>query len=223
MTEIAFHAAPPSASGPRVLCVMLPGLMMTPADFLAAGFIDDAQQGPGHVDVVIPAFRSDDYLQGTFSRLLDAEILGPARAKGYRRIVCLGISLGGFGAVLHGAQGGCADLDRLILLAPFLSNPGTLVEVQQAGGLRAWAPMPRAPGDIERPALLWLKSHIASGRTPSVQLGYGSADRFVQASALLAELLPGEAVAINDGGHDWPTWRALWRVILERTPLAGQG
>jgi pimeloyl-ACP methyl ester carboxylesterase len=159
-------------------------------------------------------------LDQSFSATLRAEILEPARRR-YRRIVVLGISLGGLGAVLH-AQRHPHDFDRLVLLAPFLGNPGTLAEVQRGGGFAAWTPGTLAPGDIERPALLWLRSHIAAGHAPAIRLGYGRGDRFVQASSLLAELLPGESVVTVEGGHDWPTWRALWHMMLARFPLDGR-
>jgi hypothetical protein len=217
--DSAFHRASGSSDA-RVLCLMLPGLQMKPTDFQAGGLIADAQSGDAPVDVMVPALKADDYLDQGFSATLHTEILESARRR-YRRIVVLGISLGGLGAVLH-AQHHCQDFDRLVLLAPFLGNPGTLAEVQRGGGLGRWAPGALAPGDIERPALLWLRSHIAMGQTPSVQLGYGRGDRFVQASKLLAELLPGGSVVTVDGGHDWPTWRALWRLILARFPLDRQ-
>ena len=197
---------------------MLPGLGMKPEDFLAAGFVDATQANGAPVDVVIPAIHANDYLDAGISDALAAAVLRPARSKGYAQIICLGISLGAFGAVLQ-AQRQPGSFDRLIFLAPFLGNPGTLAEVAKAGGLGPWIPDTMAPGDIERPALLWLKSHIAGGALPPIHLGYGRSDRFVQASQLLGAVLGEEHVVTTEGAHDWPTWRALWRLILERFPL----
>jgi pimeloyl-ACP methyl ester carboxylesterase len=208
----------PRGSGPRTLVVMLPGLQMKPEDFVAEGLVAAAQESGAPVDVAIPAIQADDYFEAGLPEALAEGIVEPARARGYAQIACLGISLGAMGAVRH-AQRRPGDFDRLVLLAPFLGNPGTLAEVARAGGLAVWNPGALAPGDIERPALLWLKNHIRAGGSPPVHLGYGRSDRFVQASALVAELLAEGSVVTAEGAHDWPTWAVLWRLILARFPL----
>ena len=97
------------------------------------------------------------------------------------------------------------------------STGTVLLGVDPASALITFGNM--APGDIERPALLWLKSHIAGGAVPPIHLGYGRSDRFVQASQLLGAVLGEERVVTTEWAHDWPTWQTLWRMILERFPL----
>jgi hypothetical protein len=48
-------------------------------------------------------------------------------------------------------------------------------------------------------------------------LGYGREDRFAQAHALMAEALGPDAAHVVSGGHDWPTWIALWEYFLDST------
>jgi hypothetical protein len=38
---------------------------------------------------------------------------------------------------------------------------------------------------------------------------------------MLADLLPNDRVVIAAGGHDWETWTALWRQVLDMQPFAG--
>jgi pimeloyl-ACP methyl ester carboxylesterase len=125
--------------------------------------------------------------------------------------------LGGIGALLHARAypGGVAGI---VLLSPFLGTPGLIAEVAEAGGLGAWQPGEVAANDVERQVLAWL----ATLRRPPLQLylGYGRDDRFARGQALLAEHLPSDRVVLADGGHDWPTWRGLWRRILALNPFA---
>ena len=55
---------------------------------------------------------------------------------------------------------------------------------------------------------------------PPVYLGFGDADRYAAPSRMLARGLPPERVVVLPGGHDWPTWLQLWRVLLAKLPFA---
>jgi enterochelin esterase-like enzyme len=44
-------------------------------------------------------------------------------------------------------------------------------------------------------------------------LAFGSKDRLVAGQRLLAALLPPRDVLEVPGGHEWTTWRALWRQL----------
>ena len=123
-----------------------------------------------------------------------------------------GISLGGMGAALY-ARAHPGAVAGLLLLAPFFAVRGTIAEVTRAGGLETWQPGAIAPEDDERALLAWLKGWRAPGG-PAIWLGYGLQDRYAPASALLAARLAGEHVLTMPGGHDWPTWQALWPGML---------
>jgi hypothetical protein len=49
---------------------------------------------------------------------------------------------------------------------------------------------------------------------PRIVLGYGLQDRTVRGLGLVAGVLPGDHVFTSSGGHDWRTWKRLWRAML---------
>jgi pimeloyl-ACP methyl ester carboxylesterase len=133
----------------------------------------------------------------------------------------MGISLGGMGALIY-ARAHPAEIDGVVLLAPFLATRGVMAELTRAGGWSGWQPGELKPGDYERELLAWLKAYQpATTGLPQLHLGYGTHDRFAAASELLAErLLPADVVAIA-GGHDWTTWINLWQRLLDRGLFGG--
>ena len=155
------------------------------------------------------------------SGLLAADILGPARARNYRRIWLMGISLGAMGALTYTREHP-ADIEGVVLLAPFLATRGVVAEVVRAGGWAGWQPGLIEPADYEREMLAWLKEYRAAGAGfPALHLGYGTQDRFATTSELMAERLPAAHVVSAAGGHDWATWLAVWRQLLDRGILGG--
>jgi pimeloyl-ACP methyl ester carboxylesterase len=147
----------------------------------------------------------------------------PARREGYREIWLVGVSLGGMGALAH-ARDYPEATTGLILLAPFLGTRGTVAEVGRAGGLGAWEPDAATREHPDGALLFWLKT---SGRAPivapEVHLGYGRDDRFGAASRLLESRLPASRVVSVEGGHDWPTWRRLWPMLIAASGLPRAG
>jgi pimeloyl-ACP methyl ester carboxylesterase len=204
----------------RILLLALPGAGMQPEDFTTAGFDRLLLDRGLPVDLLAADIDSGLYLDNVVPERIHAEFVLPARQRGYRRIWLLAISLGGMGALQY-LRAHPGEIEGAILIAPFLGTRGLIAEVARDGGLAAWRPGPLAPGDIERPLLLWLRTQnfMAAG-PPAVYLGCGRDDRFAPASALLAACLPPERVAAAAGGHDWPTWTRLWRLMLARRPFA---
>jgi hypothetical protein len=74
---------------------------------------------------------------------------------------------------------------------------GELAESE--GELRAWRVLQRLAGEF--PSRVWL--------------GYGLQDRFASGLSLMAASLSAGQVITLMGGHDWPTWRALWEAMLQ--------
>ncbi|MBL0716042.1 MAG: hypothetical protein JJV98_20340 [Desulfosarcina sp.] len=48
-----------------------------------------------------------------------------------------------------------------------------------------------------------------------IDLGFGMEDDYAAAQALLADVLPEDRVVRIHGGHDYPTFKALWERFLE--------
>ncbi len=219
------HYPAPGCAENRLLLVMLPGVGIEAGEFFEHGMVAAAQahgqeQKLG-VDVAALRPALELYLDGEIGPALHRSVIEPARTQGYARIWLLGISLGGMGA-LHYAAGHAAEIEGLILLAPFLGTRGTVAELAQAGGLKAWDPAQTAATDLEQRTLLWLRDLLnRPARAPAIYLGYAQRDRFAPGHRLLADVLPEKNVVTAEGGHDWDSWARLWRLLLERAPFSG--
>jgi len=200
----------------RRLVIALPGLRVKPEDFEINGFIAALK---GKAEMTVPPIGPNDYIERDFAETLKARVIAPARDAGYGRIALLALSSGALGALRYVTRFE-ADIEGLIFLAPFLANPGTIAEVERAGGLASWTPGQLSVTDIERPGLLWLKKRAAEGRGPWLHLAFGTEDRFQSGARLLAEVTPAGSVTSCPGGHDWPTWIQLWTTMLDHLPIA---
>ena len=203
--------ARPAERASDTLVVMLPGRGDRGPDFVAERFLDI---GDGHgFDMIAADAHFGYYIGRSMVERLRADVIEPARERGYERIWLLGISAGGLGANLY-ARAHPEHIDGLILLAPYPGDEALVASIKEAGGLRAWSGETTLGRDFERKTWRWLKQATADPGAPRIVLGYGRGDRFARAAALLGEALPPERVFTVDGGHRWPVWRALWRDIL---------
>lgn len=218
--NLVYHPSP-RRGDERALLILLPGFDMTAADVSAQGFVAALHEGEDAVDLVIAEPPLDSYLDGTVTRCL-LEAIAQERRRAYRRVWLGGISLGCFAALLAAAAM-AEPVDGVLLLSPYLGSPGFIAEVERAGGIAAWQAGTIAENDGERRLLAWLHAHrVAEGQRPRLLLGYGRSDRFVAAAELLAARMPAAQVHAIEGGHDWPTWTALWRRLLETRPFSAR-
>lgn len=202
---------------------MLPGAGIGVGDFAEHGMVAAVQEQRLAIDIVATCPALDLYLDGTIAEALHCSIVEPALAQGYRRFWFLGISLGGLGALLYTSIH-TTQVEGLVLLAPFLGTQGTVAELAEAGGLASWSPSRSSVTKTEQRFLVWLQGFLAKRPAcPALYLGYGRRDRFAQGHRMLAEQLPGDRVVTIEGGHDWGTWLALWRQLLDATPFATKG
>ncbi len=208
----------PERADDTLALVMLPGARNTPGQLVEHGFIRAMRERSLPVDAIALDAHSDYYLERSRIERLLHETLDAVKALGYRRIWLMGISLGGLGSMLCATQR-AADIEGVLLLAPFLGTRGVIAEVAKAGGLRRW--QRQDDGDHERAFLSRLRaSAFHAPNFPRVFLGYGRDDHYMAASELLAECLPPHRVISTPGGHDWPTWRTLWDGLLHKSPFS---
>lgn len=209
------------SSRPETLLVMLPGASSLPEEFLREGFVRTLRERRLAVDVVLVDAHPGYYKDRTILERLQADVVAPARAKGYRKIWLVGVSLGGFGALIQ-ALAQPTDADGLMLLAPYLGERRVTEAVQSDGGLKAWrgtAP-DSAPDDMNLRLWRWLQVYGTDpALRPPLYLGYALGDRLAPPIELLAASLPSERVFTTPGGHDWPEWRLLWNRMLEQAPF----
>jgi pimeloyl-ACP methyl ester carboxylesterase len=212
---------PASSNGPgHTLIVFMPGSQEVPQDIVREGFVDQVRARHPGVDVVVADAHMGYFRNGSFEARLRADVIEPARARGYRSIWLAGISLGGMGSLLY-AKSAPGEIDGLIALAPFIGSPGVLGEVAEAGGLARWQPgLPLQPGDFQRDLLRWLKGYgDPTQARPLLYIGYGTRDRLAPFPGLFDGLLPADRLLSAPGGHDWAPWKAMWVDALERAPL----
>jgi len=187
-------------------------------DFEQEGFIDVMRTAGVRADVVTVDAHLGYYYNRTVLERLEADVIVPARAKGYRRILLVGVSLGGLGALLH-ERDFPGSVDGLVVLAPYLGREGSLFkQIAAAGGPQAWAVgRDLSAGEVEEQIWAFLGSR--SQLLPPTWLSYGRGDDFAGGHNMLARLLPAVRVRSIEGGHDWPTWRALWQEVCRDTVL----
>lgn len=198
----------PAGTTATQLWVMLPGAYMKPADFVEAGFVDALRSRGLPHDVALLEANLAEVADGSALQFLQDYLRTEAAVPG-RRVCLLGISLGAHLAMACLARGsqdagpvGCA-----VLLAPYLGPRDVVAEVAASTG-------PLAAGDIDREIWQWLRTRAAGGC--ELYLGYGSADRFAGAHALMAQTLPASHVDVQPGAHTWPVWTTLWNRHLEQ-------
>lgn len=213
---------PPPRSGARLnvleiaagttadtLLVLLAGAYDPPQAFVQGGFIDALRASGRAVDLVLVESDLAAVCDGSFAARIECEILQPARARSHRRLLTGGISIGALSALMH-ADALPGGADGLLLLAPYPGDRTVTREIAAAGGLRAWRPADDYPANDERRGWRALRNLAAGGKVP-LWLGYGAGDRFAAGHALMAAALPEKNVCALPGGHDWPTWLALWQ------------
>ena len=199
------------------LLVLLPGRYDHPQDLVKNGLVQAVRERGLDADIAIPDLHFGYYIRRTAVDRLQEDVIRPAREKGYRHIRLAGISVGGFGALLH-AQMHPGMVDELMLIAPYLGESRIHHEIVRAGGLEAWDPGQWTADDYERTLWAWLRRQGGAPK-PVLSLGYGRSDSFASSNRLLAAVLPGERVTSVPGGHDWAPWLQVWETLLDRRPL----
>lgn len=204
------------------LFIVLPGMMDEPKDFVREGFFEILHKEMPDADAIAVDAHFKYYKNRTLLTRLKADVIEPARAKGYRKIWLMGVSMGGLGSLLY-LQKHADTIDGVFVLAPFLGKEKLTKPIREAKGLEAWqCKMPECADAAGKEDYLielwhWLKTeyfpHIDA--MPPLYLGYGTEDKFATANELLARELPAERVLTTSGGHDWPPWRMLWTHFLD--------
>ena len=214
----------PAQPGQRAdtLLVLLPGAYDTPQDFEREGFVAAVRQRGLPIDLLLLDAHTGYYTsQQIVDRLLN-EVVQPARAEGYARIWLIGISLGGYGALMF-SRAHANLVDGVFVMAAFLGRRDLPAAIGQAGGLRAWDGELEG-ADVHDLALWrWLRERAlgpATQRAP-LWIGYGEDDRFVASNRLIAATLPPAQVLVTEGGHAWAPWRRLWDRFLDQQPWQG--
>jgi pimeloyl-ACP methyl ester carboxylesterase len=193
------------------LVVFLPGRGDRPQDLVKADLAESLHKAGADVDCVIVDAHLGYYLNHSVIDRLYEEVLLPARRAGYRRITLVGFSLGAVGS-LFALRDHPQYVDHVVLLGPFAGEDGRVLSAVASG--KSVAKLPDGP-EFERELWRFVQSPTHAGK---VWMGAGTSDRLGRGQRLLAEHLPTGHVRFIRGGHDWSTWRRLWRDWACRLP-----
>ena len=209
------HASPPA----KCLFVFLPGMGDRAETFEQRGFVEALRGRSLSVDIRASDATFGYYRKGTFLERFEADVIAPAKARGYQEIWLAGPSMGGFGSLFY-ARAHTADITGVLAIAPFLGDKELIAEIAAAGGLENWRAPPRVeqmnPDNYQREMWRWFQA-VAQGRetAPLIFVGYGTADRLGAADSLLTAELPPARVFLTDGAHEWPAWRRVLESFLD--------
>lgn len=195
--------------GSSVLLVLFHGRGDGAKRFFDEGFDRVAAQTGRRFDLVSVEAHLGYYVRGQLEIRIGADVLGPARARGYEEIWLVGTSMGGLGA-LACAQRHPEAVDGVILLAPYLGSRRILEHVEKGTPLAG-----ELGGEDLRTKEMWdwiLQTPAAQRQ--AVLVGVGDRDPFLPANRLLGSFQPPGHFETTPGGHDWNTWKSLFRWAL---------
>jgi pimeloyl-ACP methyl ester carboxylesterase len=213
-----------AAGHARCLVVFLPGLGDDADDFERNGLVADVQRRGLSVDMIAASATIGYYARGTFLARLAADVVGPARGRGYAEIWLVGNSMGGLGTVYY-ARAHTAEVTGVLALAPYLGDRDLTHEIDDQGGLAGWQAPPRVAAmtedNYQRELWRWLQAVIRGQEPgPDLYLGFGMSDKLAFQDDLLAEALPDDHTFLIPGAHDWKTWRRLFDQFLDDSDFA---
>jgi len=216
MKTVSFQRAPQTER--RSLVVLLPGRGDTVVSYQKEGLVGMLTRRGEAVDILGVEAHVGYYAKRNLLQRLREDVILPAKAEGYNEIWLAGISMGGLGAILYDAAYP-GDLAGIFLLAPYLGDGTLRKEIVGSGGLARWHPTAEGKPTLDREIWLTLRDYTSGSKSAGrVFLGVGTSDRFAADNAVFAAVLPAGQVATAPGGHDWPTWQALWPVLLDMPP-----
>lgn len=212
--DVLIYKNPDKEAANQRLIVFLRGFGGSHRSFEEEGLVADVWAHGLPFDIAVPNAHIGYYGDRNLIARLKEDVIDPARARGSEKIWLVGVSMGGLGALLYFMERP-QDIAGVYLIAPFLGSQSILAEIEAAGGVRQWDPGPYiAEEDWQRMLWHWMKTAIADHPDKIVYLGYGTDDFYKSGPRLLAALLPPDRIYAIDGGHDYPTFKALWKIFL---------
>lgn len=199
------------------MVVFLPGRWSLAEEFEREGFFEIARKKWPDARLVAPDLHIGYYKNQAMTRRLHEDIILPARQSGVKTIRLVGVSMGGMGALVYDLEHP-GEVAEIHLLSPYLGEEEALAEIAAAGSLAKWNPGKPRADDFSRRLWAGLRTKwLREGENPTVHLGCGTEDRLASSNRMFArEFLKESDQTWIAGGHDWPTWRALFESMLEK-------
>jgi hypothetical protein len=207
----------------RVLVLLLPSIQGKGLHYEKHGFVEAVRERGFEADLKILDVNPLLYLQGRIVDVVKTEIVDPAIDSGYKKIILVGISLGGHGVLLYVTKES-QDIDGVVVIAPFIGGFFINDVIKSAGGLSRWEECPPIEWDYACDMWKLLKDYLSvSENQDKIILGFGLEDGFAKSNQLLANELPARNVFRVSGGHDWVTWKTIWTKVLDHYHVACSG
>jgi pimeloyl-ACP methyl ester carboxylesterase len=206
-----------SSEHQTVLAVFLPGRGGTRYDLEHYGLLDTLRASGLPVDVIGVHAPMRVYIDRSFHRRVQEDVLKPAADSGYRRIWFIGNSMGGLGTLLYAMKHPAERFEGIVLLGPFLGDKPILGEIDSAGGLLSWSPRDTITDNYQRDLWQYLKRCVTdtTGSFPQLYLCAGTDDGLHRGQQLLATALPADHVFWAPGGHEWDAWRPSFAAFVK--------
>ncbi len=204
-------------SGNTDLLIFLRGIGGSHTDFERFGLIDQVRERNLPVDIVVPNAHYGYYKSESVVDRIKEDIIEPAKQRGYARFWLAGFSMGGLGSLFY-IREYPEDIEAVMLVSPFMGWGTIRREIETAGGINNWDADNSAIDNWQ--ILIWtfVQDYIAApDNYPPVYLGYGTRDGVAKnGPELLAAALPEERIFTLQGSHNYPTFRSLWSIHLDR-------
>jgi len=199
----------------KILVVLLSGFGADANYFEKNDWILAARAITQQVDFVAPHAHFGYYANQTFIERLREDVLKPAKARGYREIWFVGVSMGGMGSILY-SQKYPGEVKRIYFIAPYFGDGEVQDEIRASGGLDKW--QLRKENSDKWQYQIWERLKQISEdpeHRVNIFIGYGDKDK-LDGHDLLAKYLPDNHVIKIEGGHKDVVFSMLWRIMLER-------
>jgi pimeloyl-ACP methyl ester carboxylesterase len=194
----------------RSLVIMLPGRGDRGDVFIREGFHNAGRQFGFDTSAVDAHFGY--YMQRSLLERLHEDIVMPARAAGYENVWLLGVSMGGLGSLLYAAEHP-AQVDGVILLAPFLGDRSAIKTIVESGPLESWNGEGKELKDYEIAIWKYIRDATRGAEPTPLILANGLSDRMADGYEKLLDFIRPSSVYTLEGGHKWTTWKPLWEQI----------
>lgn len=205
-----------SVEGSETAVIFVAGITDSPSDVERHKVVETMRDAGVDAPLTVVHHAMGAYMFGQTADAIQAEVVEPARRGGHAQLVWVGFS-GGSTAAIAQARNYPADVDVLILYAPYIGPEKIVREIIAQGGLEAWEPHPPIE-EVER-EWLWLKGYLQGEPRPPLVLMFGSEDLATSTGQLLSEAGLTEHVLLADGEHGWESWNPLWKDLWEKDPL----
>lgn len=212
---ILLTSFPATGQSAQHLIILLAGQGAEKDYFENHDWIAMARAHEVEVDFITPHAHLGYYMTNSLVTRLKEDVIVPAKKKGYKSISIVGISMGGFGAILC-SRALADEIDRIYLIAPYLGKDYVHDEIRTAGSLKQWQIKPE--NREEWTYFIWQHlKEMTEGKQAEdkIFLAYGEQDSN-KGIELLARAMPQKNVIHIPGGHKDVIFTQLWKMMLDR-------